>query len=157
MRLLRFSLLLLMWGNAFAFPSGVTADSLDESFDPTTLSDWKTMPLTIERVKPLKDEISELTLALDNVSETPKVQIGYRVQVYSTSDYLQALKLDSLARTIWKEDVYMRFDSPYYKIRIGNEPQRDAAERLQQEAFRRGFRTAWVVRTEIEHKPEEEN
>lgn len=157
MRLLQFSTLIFFSVSVSAALQGTPADSLDESFDPTTLSDWKTMPRTLERVKPLKEEMNTFNLMAPGDSEEPKVRIGYRVQISSTSDYLQALKLDSLARTIWKEDVYMRFDSPYYKIRVGNEPHRDAAERLQQEAFRAGFRTAWVVRTEIEHKEKDEN
>lgn len=153
MRLILYNLLFFLAMSAMATP----ADSLDERFDPTTLSDWKSMPLTMERVKPLKEEMNKLDLAVPNGLEDSKVQIGYRVQIYSTSDYLQALKMDSLARTIWKEEVYMRFDSPYYKIRIGNERHRDAADRLQQNAFKAGFRTAWVVRTEIEHRPDKEH
>ncbi|MCF7800380.1 MAG: SPOR domain-containing protein [Candidatus Marinimicrobia bacterium] len=157
MRLLLFNTLILFSvAVAVALPE-TPADSLDESFDPTTLSDWKTMPRTLERVKPRKEEMNTFNLMSPGGIEEPKVRIGYRVQIFITTDYLQALKLDSLARTIWKEEVYMRFDSPYYKIRIGNEPRRDVAERLQQQAFRAGFRTAWVVRTEIEHKEKDEN
>lgn len=157
MRLLLFSTLIAFSVGLAAAPTGAPSDSLDESFDPTTLRDWQTLPRTRERVKPIKEELSELNVNLPEKTANPKAEIGYRVQIFSTPNYLQALKQDSVARTIWKENVYMRFDSPYYKIRIGNERHRDAADRLQQQAFRTGYRTAWVVRTEIEHKPEEEN
>ncbi len=127
------------------------ADSLDESFDPTTLRDWKTLPNTIETIKPIEDELENRLMNASNAPQPPKMEVGYRVQVFSTSDYIRALRVDSLARIRWKQNVYLRFDSPYYKVRIGNARNRDDADQLQRDAIRAGYRNAWVVRTAIKH------
>lgn len=155
MQWLRFSLISWMWVTIAFSANSAFNDSLNESFDPTSLSDWKVMPRTREVVRPIEEELEDRVANAPSTPEESKTVIGYRVQIFSTSDYLQAIKVDSIARTRWKEKVYMRFDSPYYKIRIGNALQRDAADRLQQEAMKAGYRTAWVVRTEIQRRNDE--
>jgi len=153
MQSLRYSLAILLLLPGFGFAAQSTpVDSLNEQFDPTTLRDWKIAPNTIEIVRPIEEELDERVLSGTERAPQPKLEVGYRVQILSTTDYLQALEIDSLARLRWKQNVYMRFDSPYYKIRIGNAVHRDEADRLQQTAVKAGFRTAWVVRTEIERK-----
>lgn len=152
MKLLRFSFLSLILISRILQANSALLDTLNESFDPTTLRDWKVIPRTQEIVRPIEEELDDRVLNAQNDPNDSKTEIGYRVQIFSTSDYMQAIKIDSLARLRWKDKVYLRFDSPYYKIRIGNASQRDAADRLQQEAVRAGYRTAWVVRTEIQRR-----
>lgn len=74
---------------------------------------------------------------------------GFRVQVSSTTDYYAALRIrnDALAR--FDQEVYLDFDPPYYKIRIGDFLDRQDAEEMKNYARRMGFPEAWVVQTII--------
>jgi len=156
MQWLRFSLISFAWLSLAFSGEIVSNDSLDESFDPTSLGDWKVLPQTREVIRPIDEELEYRVTNATSQQTEAKTAIGYRVQIFSTSDYLQAIRVDSLARIRWKEKVYLRFDSPYYKIRIGDALQRDAADRLQQSAVKAGYRTAWVIRTEIQRRNDEQ-
>ena len=74
---------------------------------------------------------------------------GWRVQIYTSQDYLEAERVEKLADSLFTEEVYLIFDTPNYKIRIGDYLTRDGADQMQRIAIERGFRNAWVIRGEI--------
>jgi hypothetical protein len=45
--------------------------------------------------------------------------------------------------------VYVDFEAPNYKVRIGDFIDRDSAESLQQELVQMGYNSAWILRSRI--------
>jgi len=45
--------------------------------------------------------------------------------------------------------VVKEFNSPYYKIRVGNCTTREAAEELLKRAANLNYRDAWIIRTPV--------
>ncbi len=74
---------------------------------------------------------------------------GWRVQIFTSQDFLEADSVRGLADSLFAEDVYITFDTPNYKIRVGDYLDRDGADKLRQMIVNRGFRTAWVIRGEV--------
>lgn len=88
------------------------------------------------------------TLALRNVT-------GYRVQVLSTinrSDANQARA--KLMKLFPKYETYLNYQSPYFRVRIGNFLQRDSAEVLQKELGQYFPNGVFTVRDRINIDPE---
>ncbi len=127
---------------------GQNQAKLDESFDPTTLSDWPSSKARIEQIKSLKEYFTGLGEVSDSVNVVEYSDHVFRVQLASTRDYDQAMAIEERAGRSFKEDVLIQFDSPYYKIRVGKMNSREEAQQLQQIAIQNGYRRAWVIRTE---------
>ena len=74
---------------------------------------------------------------------------GYRVQILATRYFEYA---DSLAISISNkitDSVYVEFETPNYKVRVGDFINRDSAELLQQELLKMGYKSAWILRSRI--------
>ena len=52
-------------------------------------------------------------------------------------------------KSVYKK-IYIIFELPNYKLRVGNFLNRKEAESFQKKIVRLGYRTAWVVPTMIE-------
>lgn len=120
----------------------------DESFDPKTLNDWGDSKAVIESMRSLTQVYANMGTDLDSNLTQERPDFVYRVQLGSTQDYDAAIALESRANESFTEDVIIQFDSPYYKVRVGKMVNREDAQVLQSEALNRGYRRAWVVRTE---------
>jgi hypothetical protein len=71
------------------------------------------------------------------------------VQILATRYFEYA---DSLATSISSkinDSVYVEFETPNYKVRVGDFINRDSAELLQKELLKMGYKTAWILRTRI--------
>ena len=80
---------------------------------------------------------------------TKYISEGYRVQILATRYFEYA---DSLAISISSkinDSVYVEFETPNYKVRVGDFINRDSAELLQKELLKMGYKTAWILRTRI--------
>lgn len=82
---------------------------------------------------------------------------GFRVQVLSTRDRVKALntKADLLAR-FPEEKTYTVFQSPYFKIRIGNFIKKEDADAFRKTLSKLFPEGAFVVPDVIEYTPPEE-
>jgi hypothetical protein len=58
------------------------------------------------------------------------------------------------AEAIFPGEVYLQYDAPYYKVRVGNCLTRREGDLLQERAVRRGYRDAWVVRSLVSPRQE---
>jgi len=127
---------------------------LDESFDPTSLNDWPGTRERIEQIRSLK--VHYASLGDDAATGEPEEYSAFvfRVQLASTSDYDEAIAIETRAASTFDEDIILHFDSPYYKIRVGKMNNREDAQALQQIAMENGFRRAWVIRTENAPEPQ---
>jgi hypothetical protein len=88
--------------------------------------------------------ISDSTKAFNNFVR------GYRVQVMISQDENELIKLKNTLLQSLKEDIYIIFELPNYKLRIGDFISRKEAESFQEKIVKLGYRTAWVVPTIIE-------
>ena len=102
-------------------------------------------PVIINNV--LDDSTSfEFLLSLDSVKS---VSEGYRVQVLATRYYERADSLAVLMKNTVSDSVYVDFEAPNYKVRIGDFIDRDSAESLQQKLVQMGYNSAWILRARI--------
>lgn len=150
---------------------------INEDFDPLTLPDeeidfWKIKPaekklnnnLEINKLKssnyssqkhPIEStESTNLTESIRSDTlqpggEQPEMVWGWRVQICALSDEVAARAVFIDAHLKFDEQIYLTYDSPYYKVRIGDCLSRYEADDLQKIAVERGFDDAWVVRTKV--------
>ena len=102
-------------------------------------------PVIINNV--LDDSTSfELLLSRDSVQS---VSEGYRVQVLATRYFERADSLAVIMKNTVSDSVYVDFEAPNYKVRIGDFIDRDSAESLQKELVQMGYNSAWILRTRI--------
>ena len=102
-------------------------------------------PVIINNV--LDDSTSfEFLLSLDSVQS---VSEGYRVQVLATRYFERAESLAVIMKNTVSDSVYVDFEAPDYKVRIGDFIDRDSAESLQQELVQMGYNSAWILRARI--------
>ncbi|RTZ96649.1 MAG: hypothetical protein DSY36_00660 [Candidatus Neomarinimicrobiota bacterium] len=47
------------------------------------------------------------------------------------------------------DSVYVDFETPNYKVRIGDFIERESAESLQQDLVQMGYNSAWILRSRI--------
>ena len=82
---------------------------------------------------------------------------GYRIMVLNTNNRDLAYKTKSdLLRYFPDEDVYMGYQSPYYKIRMGNFLKRQEADAFKKELSRVYDHPTYVVPDLIKVTPEQE-
>jgi hypothetical protein len=140
-------------------PPPATAEDLDESFDPMLLNDDD-----IEFEKPKKRiEMPDPIILPPDEYETEqadqenKLIDGFRIQITSTKDLENAAKVKSIAAEQFEDlnvRFYLEFDTPYYKVRVGDFPSRDKAENFREIIRSRGYPKAWIVKTKVWSNPE---
>ena len=75
---------------------------------------------------------------------------GYRVQVMISENQEDLIDVkDSLEKLI-QEKIYIQFELPNYKLRVGNFSSRKKAELYRNKIARLGYRSSWVIPTLIE-------
>lgn len=85
----------------------------------------------------------------------PRLQIDslnsqvYRVQIFTGRVYGEARQAAKIAEEIFDQPVYVDYQVPNYKVRVGNFVDRDGAESYQQRARTAGYSNAWVVMVNI--------
>lgn len=78
---------------------------------------------------------------------------GWRVQICALTDQVKAREVLKHAEDVFERydnyKVYFTYDSPYYKVRIGDFTSRYLADRLLELATQNNFPDAWVVKTNV--------
>ncbi|MFI5252789.1 MAG: SPOR domain-containing protein [Bacteroidota bacterium] len=91
--------------------------------------------------KPIPGKDSAKTVAV--ISDTVT---GYRVQVLFTQDIEAANGArDTLQALLPDEYIYIVYEPPYYKVRVGNYTDRVTANDMQKKIIAKGYTDAWVV------------
>ena len=102
-------------------------------------------PVIINNV--LDDSTSfESVILLDSVQSVIE---GYRVQVLATRYFERADSFAIIMKNTVSERVYVDFETPNYKVRIGDFIERESAESLQQDLVQMGYNSAWILRSRI--------
>ena len=111
---------------------------------------------TPESAKTLRDAIRALGFPDAYVVRTQIVNVqpesdatsGFRVQIFSSSTRGSAENAQMQARVqLARDDVFIDFESPYFKVRVGNFQTRNNAEKLLEEVREKGYETAFIVQT----------
>ncbi|MCY3868645.1 MAG: SPOR domain-containing protein [Gemmatimonadetes bacterium] len=107
---------------------------------------------TPESAETLRDTIRALGFPDAYVVRTqianmqPQATSGFRVQIFSSSTRGSAEDAQMQARVqLARDDVFIDFESPYFKVRVGNFQTRDDAEILLREVTKKGYETAFIV------------
>lgn len=74
---------------------------------------------------------------------------GYRIQLISTQNLAEAISVKSQADSLYSTPVYVDFEPPNYKVRIGNYETNEEAMNMQNAMQKQGFKNAWVVPSKI--------
>ena len=127
-----------------------------EDFDPLSLKEEE---ITI--VPPGKNENSGANANyVYIVPKTDKSQgemaQGFRIQLMATTDENQAREIKKNAMLKLKGKIYLIFEAPHYKVRLGDYATRDEAKKYLEEAVRSGFQDAWIVPSKIFKQTAEE-
>jgi len=114
--------------------------------DPNTLNDpephW---PMVL-------DNVLEEPVAWDSLfplDTTAVVTEGYRVQVLATHSAQKADSLQALLEGKIDDPVYVVFETPNYKVRVGDYLSRSQAEAQQAKLVKLGYPNAWILRSRI--------
>lgn len=134
-------------------PSADLAES-ESDFDP--LAQDAERPITIapeggDEGPGASPRGQEAPSAADDLTgpERPGVVRGYRVQIFLSDDLREASRVMAEARERFEQEVYLEYDAPYYKVRVGDCPTEREGEELLRVARRLGYPDAWLVRTII--------
>jgi len=87
-------------------------------------------------------------ISLDEMVQGFRVQIGF----FPSVDY--AIELSDKANSLFEEDVYLDFDAPNHKVRVGDCVSGKDAEVLLEEAKKLGFSNAFIIPTMVYKYPE---
>jgi hypothetical protein len=77
---------------------------------------------------------------------------AFRVQLATSKVYGEARREVRVAEEIFDRPVYLDYEVPYYKVRVGSFRSRDDAEEYQQRARSAGYENAWVVLVNVQIK-----
>ena len=99
-------------------------------------------------VLPSFDDSSDSEVSIDtNLINSVK---GYRIQVAIYQDEKDLIDIKEKLEVVIKENIYIKFELPNYKLRVGNFDSRKKAEAYRNKVIQLGYRSAWVVPTLIE-------
>lgn len=136
----------------FVFAQSGESNKYDESFDPLKLNEPRDKFFQEESQQEIRRKLRQESRPLPaQEPDTAEQKPGYRVQLLATPNYQEADSLLSDVREQFEAEAraYLIYDSPNYKIRIGNCESRSEAEELQSVAKQMGYRYAWIVRSTI--------
>ncbi len=135
-----------------------TSGQYDESFDPLTLEDDD---ITIQKRSALlhkqADYLKNLSAATtkqtipDSLKQYKEVD-GFRVQIFAGRDIQAATMAETQAREDFEKHglkVYLIFEAPFYKVRVGDFTDRNEAENARDLAKRLGYKSAFVARSKV--------
>jgi hypothetical protein len=87
-----------------------------------------------------------IDVPLDTAAAAEQVLQGFRIQIFSSAsiDEANAAKFAAIERFV-ADSVYVLFDAPVYKVRVGDFVNRYEASQRLTEFNEMGYRDAWVV------------
>ena len=110
-------------------PDTATADSLLAAVNTTTRVD------------------RPLNLGIDSLNNQT-----FRIQIGATELFGDARREKKIAEEVFDQPVYLDYEVPYYKLRVGSFADRRSAEQYLQKAKMAGYKTAWVVTVRVRVK-----
>lgn len=135
--------------------TGRAADTLSSAQD-TTRNASDTLTVTPDTTMHKKDTIAvkKDTLEILTSSASYNTVPGFRVQVLTTQTLGKAIQVKAEADSLLPNyNVYIVYDSPYYKVRIGDFRARYEANQAVPYIAGHGFPNAWLVPDNVFRNP----
>jgi len=129
-------------------PKQVQPEKRPLSYYEATLrpSDFDKEIEEVQRVHAQERERQELVIPKDSMALVEETILGFRIQILSTSNIDEADLSRTTAQQLFLSDtVYVVYDPPVYKVRVGDFETRVEANRRLPDVQERGFKDAWVV------------
>ena len=103
---------------------------------------------TIEQVKPVDRQNGP---AISNEPSTDMeaiepLSVIFRVQVFATKSFDEAQEYAANIEALFPEGVFVEYQMPYYKVRVGEFFKPDSGEEFLDYVKEMGFKSAWLVR-----------
>ncbi len=73
----------------------------------------------------------------------------FRIQIGATELFGDARREKEIAEEVFDQPVYLDYEVPYYKLRVGSFADRRSAEQYMRKAKMAGYKTAWVVTVRV--------
>lgn len=152
------SILSLLMG--FVFLTG--CGSSQESAEKGNLKDYEATFHPSEYDQPLEIFFPEVHNATVKDSsaiaalpvQPPELTQGYRVQIFATSSYDEAMSVKAAADSVFTDEwFYVVYDPPTYKVRAGNFLERYKADRFAKLLTEEGYKNSWVVPEKVFSAP----
>jgi SPOR domain len=100
-----------------------------------------------------KKQQAPLEIPKDSLAVEEEVVQGFRIQVFSSSGVDEAMLMKDVATGKFIGDsVYMVYDAPVYKVRVGDFVNRYEASQRLPDFIEKGYRDAWIVPDRIIHR-----
>lgn len=96
------------------------------------------------QMEPSADSLGAGNPAVAPTSDTLNSQ-AYRVQIFTGLVNGEARQVARVAEEIFDQPVFIDYEVPNFKVRVGNWPDRTSAEKYQGKARAVGYTNAWVV------------
>jgi len=74
---------------------------------------------------------------------------GFRVQVIASKSMTKSDSLSSILNATLTDSAYVIYETPNYKVRVGDYVAREDADKMRESLNKMGYRSAWVIRTRI--------
>lgn len=123
-------------------------DKYEKSFNPAEYDEVE--DTVYER---LVGKNKNLLSTRDAEVKEPELISGFRVQLLLTSEIDQANTLKNEVIPIVKDGVYIIFEAPYYKVRVGDCQTRTSANQLLKTIVNLGYKNAWIVPDKVCKNP----
>jgi hypothetical protein len=131
---------------------------VDESFDPVLLNDDELKFPDSAELGSVNGHSGSVVIPenTDNLPQANQILDGYRIQIFATKDIDVATRQKKEAEYYFANlgvGVYIDFDSPLYKVRIGDCKNREEAEALLGKVKEAGYNTAFIVKSRVNSIP----
>ena len=136
-----------------AEPAAATPKAYDESFDPLSLKD-DDIKIEQKETTESKPEAKQKNKTEQEIPAAGLQEVeGFRVQLLATRNLETATIEQERAENQFKSkgyNVYLTFETPFYKLRIGDLLNRKQAEELRDLAKSYGYDQAFIVRSKVQ-------
>jgi len=97
-----------------------------------------------EQIEPSSDSLGTSIPPAAPITDSLNSQ-AYRVQIFTGLVNGEARQVARVAEEIFDQPVFVDYEVPNFKVRVGNWPDRASAEKYQEKARAVGYTNAWVV------------
>lgn len=151
-------LLVLFSGCAALFPAKPVKTPAEERKDFLDKYEKSFNPAEYDEVEDTVYERSggknkNLLSTRDTDIKEPELISGFRVQLLITSEIDQATSIKNEVTPIVKDGVYLIFEAPYYKVRVGDCQTRTSVNQLLKTIINLGYKNAWIVPDKVYKNP----
>ncbi|NNE08378.1 MAG: SPOR domain-containing protein [Gemmatimonadetes bacterium] len=118
---------------------------------PVTTAPAATAPAATTPAPTTMQETKATDLAYEEQADALQTTYisGYRVQLMATTDAEKAMEFAEAIQPAFSHSVYVEYQEPFYKVRLGDCQTREEAVRILSAVRANGFDEAWITETMV--------